>query len=958
MKKKRLPLPAAIIIYVICAALVIGLVIGNCYALKYKELISVHFNQSSQKVVSAEDEETEHFTSDYDNTEKMKKHLQEVGTKIEEEGMVLLENKDNALPIDTGSKISVFGQDSVDPIYGGGGAGSVDTSKAVDLKASFESAGLDINKTLWDFYESGAGSSYRKATPDVYGKGSFAVNEVPAGEYTDEVKNSFSEYNDAAIVVIGRSGGESSDLSSQKLDTGYTYLQIDDNERDMLQMACDSFDKVIVLLNTQNAMELDFLNEYDISACLWVGTFGETGAYAVGRALTGEVNPSGSLVDTYAYDSLSAPSMGNLGDYSIANSTIDRGNKYMVYAEGVYIGYRYYETRYEDVVNGTETADNYNYQEQVQYPFGYGMSYTSFEWSEYSAEEKDDEYELSIKVKNTGSVPGKDVVQIYMQSPYTEYDIQNGIEKPSVELVGYAKTNELKAGEEETVTITVSKEEMKAYDANGYGTYIVDAGDYYLAAGENAHDALNNILSAKGKTMADGMDADGKAELSSKITVDKMDTTTYAVSQATGNEIANQFESTDIKYYDPDFTYLSRSDWTGTWPTTYADGNLTAGEQMLADLEISYEEDDTADVPKTGVINEEYGKLNTAMLMDQDYDEESWTALVEQMSVSEIDKLVRVGGYATMNVESIHLPGTVDKDGPAGISGTLVGGENGTSYPPEVVLASTWNDDLAEEMGKCIGEDSLQLGVAGWYAPAANIHRSPYSGRNFEYYSEDSFLSGKMSAKEISGAQSKGVIVFMKHFALNDQETNRTGIAIFANEQSVREVYLAPFETSVREGDAHGAMASMNRIGCRWTGGHYGLMTATLRDEWGFEGMVVTDQASFDVFAYEDMREGLEAGTDLWLNTDAELWKLSDSEMTPTVVSNMQKAAKNIVFAVSRSNAMNGLSSGSKIVQVMPLWEKALVAADILVGLLVLLVIILVTRKLIRQNREPKITIE
>lgn len=949
--KKRISKVKVIIAYVVCTAIVIGLVIGNYYALKYQNLISVHFNQSNQKIVTAEGENSDYFTSDFDTEEERTAHLQEVGTKIEEEGIVLLKDENDALPITSGSKISVFGQDSVDPIYGGGGAGSVDSSKAVNLKTAFKNAGYELNETLWDFYESGKGSSYRKATPDVYGEGTFAVNEVPVDVYTDAVKSSFTEYNDAAVIVIGRSGGESSDLSYEPLEDGYTYLQLNDDEKAMIQMVTENFDKVVVLLNTQNAMELGFLEEYDIDGCLWIGALGETGAYGVASVLTGEVNPTGALVDTYAYDSLSAPSIENFGNYTITNSEVDRGNTYMVYGEGIYVGYLYYETRYEDVVLGNEAKTNYDYTTAVQYPFGYGLSYTDFSWSDYSMKETDDTYEITVTVSNTGDTAGKDIVQVYMQSPYTDYDKENGIEKASVELVGFAKTSEIEAGKSETVTVSVEKEVMKTYDANGTGTYIVDAGDYYFAAGVDAHDALNNILAAKGKTTADGMDYDGKADFTAKVTVNKMDTKTYAVSMATGNEITNQFEKADISYYDSEFQYLSRSDWTGTWPTKYADGALKASDEMLSDLEISFSEDENAVTPVTNTISEEYGALKAATLIGADYDNDLWNVLVQQLTVEEMDKLVRIGGYATMNIESIQLPATTDKDGPAGISGTLVGGESGTSYPPAVVLASTWNLELSEEFGRCIGEDSLALDVAVWYAPACNIHRSPYSGRNFEYYSEDGYLSGKIAASTVLGAQSKGAVVTVKHFALNDQECNRTGGAIFANEQSIREVYLAPFEYTVREGNALGMMASMNRIGARWSGGHSGLMTATLRDEWGFEGMVVTDQASYSVFAYEDLREGLEAGTDLWLNTDATLWALTDNQMTPTVLTNMQRAAKNVIYAITNSNEMNGLSEGSKLVVIMPLWKKALVTLDVVAGILVLTSLVVVTTKYVKGRK-------
>lgn len=950
-ERKRITKLKLTIAYILSAVIVIGIIVSNYYALKYQNLISVYLNQSSQKVVSVDGENSEYFVSDFDNEEDKLNHLKEISKKIEEEGIVLLKNENDVLPLNSKSKISVFSQNSVDPVFGGGGAGSVDSAKAINLKTALLEAGFEINETLWSFYESGNGSSYRKATPDVFGNGSFEVNEVPQNIYTDEVKESFKEYNDAAVIVIGRSGGESSDLSTEKLESGYTYLQLDNNERDMIQMACDNFDKVVVLLNTQNPIELGFLNEYDIDSCLWIGALGETGAYAVGDVLNGHVNPSGALVDTYAYNSLSAPSMANFGNYTIVNSEVSNGNKYMVYGEGIYVGYLYYETRYEDVVLGNEEVSNYDYSKEVQYPFGYGLSYTDFEWSDYKLTKKEDTYEVSVTVKNNGDKAGKDIVQVYMQSPYTDYDKENNIEKASVELVGFAKTPIIEPGESEKVTISISKEEMKVYDANGYGTYIVDEGDYYFTASNNAHEALNNILSLKGKTISDGMDNEGNSDFVSKVEVEKLDYETYAVSQDTGNEIRNQFKEADIKNYDNDYKYLSRSDWSGTWPTTYADGSLTSSDDLLKDLEISFSEDENAEEPITDAVNEDLGKLSVAELIGTDYDDEIWNTLINQMSVSELDKLVRIGGYATVNVESIQLPATIDKDGPAGISSTLVGGESGTSYPPEVVLGSTWNVELAEEFGRCIGEDSMDLGVAVWYAPACNIHRSPYSGRNFEYFSEDGFLSGKMTASTVTGAQSKGTVVTVKHFALNDQECNRVGGAIFANEQSIRELYLQPFEISVREGNALGMMASMNRIGARWSGGHYGLMTETLRDEWGFEGLVVTDQASYSVFAYEDLREGLEAGTDLWLNTDATLWALSKDEVTPTVINNMQRAAKNIVYAVSNSNAMNGLSKGSKVVSIIPLWQKALIGFDIIMGILVILIIIIPTMKFIKQKK-------
>ncbi|MCI2956862.1 glycoside hydrolase family 3 C-terminal domain-containing protein [Agromyces atrinae] len=943
-------LPVAIIAYVFSAVLIVALVVGNVYALRYADLVSIYFGQSTQRVVPVEGENAEYFASDFDSEEDRQAYLTSVATDITREGATLLTNS-GALPLAEGARISVLGQNSVDPVFGGGGAGSIDPSEAVTLEAGLTEAGFEINDVLGDFYTDGAGADFRKATPDVYGEGSFAVNEVPQSAYTDEVIASFGDYSDAAVVVIGRSGGESSDLPTTPGDDGYTYLQLNDDERDLLALADENFETVVVVLNTQTPIELDTLDVYDIAATLWVGALGQTGSTAVGEVLAGTVNPSGALVDTYAYDSLSAPSIANFGDYTITNSTVERGDKYVVYGEGIYVGYRYYETRYDDVVKGAESASSFDYAAEVQYPFGYGSSYTTFSWDDYAVADADDTYEASVTVTNTGDVAGKDIVQIYLQSPYTDYDRENGIEKAAVELVGYAKTGELAPGESETVTVSVPKELTKVYDAAGFGTYIVDAGEYFLAAGDNAHAALNTILTAQGYSTADGMDAAGDEAFVHSFAVDALDSTTYAVSQATGAAITNQFQDVDVRAYDPDFAYLSRSDWTGTWPTTYQEGSWEAPAELLADLEIQQSENPDAVAPTFETVDDAYGELTTATLIGEDYDNQLWTALLQQASFEELEQLVRIGGYATRSVDSIQLPGTTVKDGPAGFSATLVGGDGGMGYPPAVVLASTWNDELAEQMGVAIGEDSLELGIAGWYAPSMNLHRSPYSGRNFEYYSEDSVLSGQMAAAVIAGAQSKGVIVFAKHFALNDQEANRVGGAVFADEQTTRQLYLLPFEYAVREGDALGMMDSMNRIGATWSGAHAGLLTETLRGEWGFEGVVVTDQASFSVFAYEDLRAGLAAGTDLWLNTDASLWVIPDDEVTPTVEANVVRAAHNIAFAVAHSNAMNGLSAGATIESVVPLWQWTLIVADIVLGLLALLLVFLVTRKLVRQRR-------
>ncbi len=904
--KKTFTRAKLILSYAVSIVLAVALIVGNVFANIYEDLLNVVFSKS-----------------DYVTSEKEK----ELCEDVEGEAIVLLHNKNNALPLSASEKkLAVFGQNSVDFVYGGSGSGSVDTSSAPTLKKALERAGYSVNETLWDFYTTGAGKSYRKAYPNLSGDGDFAVNEVPMSVFTNEVKNSLSD--DVAIVTIGRSGGESSDLPLTKMPTGYKYLEIDKNERDTLALACQKFDKVIVIVNSSNALELGFLYEPEyanVQAALWVGAVGQEGMYAIGEVLNGTVNPSGRLVDTYAYDSMSAPSFKNMGDFTVTNSTVRNGNKYTVYQEGIYNGYRYYETRYEDVVYSQGNAGDYDYSKQVQYPFGYGLSYTSFEWSNYVATLSEDgkNVEVSLTVKNTGTVAGKDVVELYVQSPYEDYDKINNVEKPAVSLVGYSKTDVIEAGESVEVKATVSVENFASYDYKGYKTYFLGEGEHYLAAGRDAHDALNNVLAAKGKTVADGMKASaqgvnnaaGDATLAKVVlSLNVADATTYAKSQATGADITNQFDDVDVNYYD-EITYLTRNDWMGTMPTSaYKNGSWTGSDKMLADLEF-YRGDEVVNA-LNATMPTMSSKETTHKVQDMtaaDYNDEGWNELVERLSYKQVTQLVRMGGYATKQIDAIGLPATIDKDGPSGISGTLVGGASTMAWPAEVVMASTWNDALIEDMGVVIGEQSIGAGVAGWYAPGVNIHRSPYSGRNFEYFSEDGFLSGKIAGAEMKGVRSKGVIAYMKHFALNDQETNRYGALVFSNEQAIREIYLKGFEGAARDGKATAAMASMNRIGTRWTGAHKGLMTNVLRGEWGFKGMVITDQASSPAMFYQDMPSGLWAGTDLWLNTNAMYWSLDEWKDNPTVMTNVHRAAKNIIYSVTNSNAVIDYETGGEV---------------------------------------------
>ncbi|MTR07196.1 glycosyl hydrolase, partial [Pseudoflavonifractor sp. BIOML-A15] len=925
------------------AVLLVAVIIANAVALNYSTIITTFFGHTTSRVENG-DPTAIYYESVYTTDGELYQAGLDLCEQVEAEGLVLLKNENNALPLGDGRKVSLFSESSVDLIYGGTGSGSVDTSTAKDLKTVFEDVGYEVNPELWNFYK-GNHDSYTRSNPSIFAsRNNFAINECPAGEYSQAVKDSFARYGDAAIVVLARSGGEGDDLSRRmdEREGGGTYLQLTTQEKEMLQLIRDSgaFGKTIVLVNSCNAMELGFLDEarYGIDACIWMGAAGQNGLAAVAAAVKGDVNPSGRLVDTYAYDSLSAPAMQNFGGLEYTNgSELDNlsesyfgvmtqytGKNYVVYQEGIYVGYRYYETRYEDAVLGQGNAGSYDYAATVQYPFGYGLSYTDFSYSNFRCVPEGDRFILSLDVENTGSVPGKEVVQLYFQSPYTDYDRQNGIEKSSVELCGFAKTGVLAPGQSETVQVEVSREELRAYDANTAKTYILDAGDYYFAAGKNVHDALNNILASKGLTTADGMDADGDAALAAKWNQPTLDTVSYSAA-ATGTAITNQFDNADIRHYYGDLTYLTRSDWTGTFPETIT---LTATEALKADLAAG---PDTGEegytMPNMGAGTD----LTLAMMIGKSYDDPQWEELLDQLTADEMVRLVALGGYRTSQINSVSYLGTTDKDGPAGISATLVGG--GTkcmAYPAEVVMAATWNVGLIREVGRLIGEDGLHGGVTGWYAPAMNTHRTPYSGRNFEYYSEDGFLAGAMGAAEVSGVQEKGVFCYIKHFAINDQETNRKGVATFSNEQAIREIYLTPFEYSVRFGGARAVMTSHNRIGATWAAGHAVLLNDVLRGEWGFVGHVVTDYVGTPV--YQSALQAVLAGNDMMLSTSEANENISPYKNNARVMTALRQACKNILYTGANSAAMNGVSTSTRIVSVLPTWQIWLILFDCLMG--------------------------
>lgn len=923
--------------------------------------INVALGVSIQKVIPDPNAEI-YFWTDYENEEDLVAYEKQLCRDIEAEGAALLVNRDNTLPLEEGSKFTTFSQSSFNLLYGGTGSGQVAADDAVSLKTALEESFGEgtVNPDQWKFY---ATAGYKRENANTTGgnQAQYRINEVPWNAYSDALKSTWANYGDVALVVLARSGGEGADLPSglpelEAYMTDGDYLRLCKEEIEMFEnleklKADGTFKKIVVLLNSSNALQLDFVDDYGIDAVLWIGDVGMTGINAVADILVGDVNPSGRIVDTFLKDNHSSPAMQNFGAYKYTNAAeydtataqnnTDPGigkcnSDYVVYAEGIYVGYRYYETRYEDYVLNQGNAGDYDYSADVAFPFGFGLSYTEFSYSNFTVEDKGETFEVNVDVTNTGDVDGKHAVQIYFQSPYTQYDIDNQVEKAAVELCGFDK-KEIAAGSTEHFTITVNKEDLTSYDHMNAKTYILDAGDYWFTVGKDAHDAVNNILAAKGAD-ASRMTGNGNGALAAKWNLAEMDTTTYSLSSKTGNAITNLFENADLNKYEgadgQTVTYLTRNDWVGTFPaavslsitpTMWEDG-LTHEESERAAIVEKYKAlyYPDAEMPAVGVS----GDLKAGMFTKTEADDPSWKDLVSQIPYSEMTNLVYNGFHLTQPVPSIGLPGTNDENGPQGFTKSLVGGSSAMAYTSEDVMAATFNLELLEDMGKCIGEDFLHAtdssgtAFAGIYGPGANIHRTPYCGRNFEYYSEDGWLAGKMAAAEVAGIQDRGVYVFTKHFALNDQEEGRYGISTWANEQAIRELYLEGFEGSVKDGNGMGVMSSFNRIGVVWSGAHHGLMTGILRDEWGMTGAAITD-CSFAA-KYMDYRLGVLAGQDLWDGYSSGMATLDGLDKDPAIVTAVQRAVKNIAYSVTHSHAMN--IGNATVIPITPWWQTALYA--------------------------------
>ena len=728
-----------------------------------------------------------------------------------------MENKD-LLPLSKGTKLSLFSHSSVDLVSGGSGSGSGSFELTKDLKEGLENAGLKVNEDLWNFYKNGDGSSYRRGIGVVnYGADlDWRINECPLDKITSKSTLVDSFKDTTAMFVLSRTGGEGGDEARDMAafggKSGEHYLEPNEEELKIISYLNDNFKDVIILINCNNAIELGWVKDYEnIKAVVNFPGAGRTGTYGLGYMLTGkdiegkDISSSGHLVDTWVYDNFSSPAMQNMGDYNYEGTNY----YYVAYNEGIYVGYKYYETRYEDYVIGRSNVGEYDYASTVTYPFGYSMSYTDFSWSNYkvSPVNENGEIKVSVDVKNIGSRAGKDVVQIYVQSPYTQYDIDNKVEKASVSLVGFEKTKLIQPGEEQEVTVTVNLKDLTFYDAHGAGTYILEDGTYYLTAGKDAHAAVNNILRYRSVNVDNSVDTSklvpslseedaGDIDLVSEYIQDKMDKTTYSVG-SNGVEIVNQFEHAVLE----EQTYLTRSNWKmmdnnglryGTASSNSSRAEIN-GKQFTHPIseKLKKELDDRLSLnPLEGTVQEREKveatrEIDLIDLRGLEYDDPLWDELLSQLTVEELHKLVCESGYCTPKVDSINKPKVTDLDGPAGLNKVVGHGSvdvgNGylsMTWPTEYMLACSWDKVFAYEMGEAIGEDGLYGNVQGWYGPGMNIHRTPFAGRNFEYYSEDGYISGVLGRAEVQGASSKGMYAFIKHFALNDQETHRDHLGL------------------------------------------------------------------------------------------------------------------------------------------------------------------------------------
>ena len=964
----------------------------------------------STKLVTEDSDGTDLYTfkSDYTSTTELLHGIQDVGERMSEEGSVLLKNN-GALPLtqDETQKITLLGFSSYYPVQGGDmGSGYIANTgtdaDTVDMVGAFKAKGFGLNQTVSDMYE--ALKPTYKSEVQSWG-GTVEYNHITAPSTTGVFsskepsqaaldgqnatwKDSMND-NNVMIVTIARSASENGSYNPGTAGVDPTQnlnqtdpLGLSDDERDLINAAVTAKaangGKVIVLLNNASAMEVQEIEDnVGVDAILQVGLPGGYGFYGVADILSGAVSPSGHLTDTYAVKNASAPSAQNFGDLQWANANPDISmNDAIVEAENIYIGYKYYETRYFDTVMGqgnaastvgSSTGSAWNYDDEVTYPFGYGLSYTTFEQTldNLNVDLENETVTANVTVKNTGSVAGKDVVQLYVSLPYTDYDKEHGVEKAAIQLLDYGKTAELAPGASETVTITADMQNMASWDStadNAVGTkgcYILDAGDYWFTIGNGAHEAVNNVLAAEGQSV------DGSADKAKSWTLDSFDSTTFATTK-NGTAVENQLADMDINSWLPGTaTYLTRADWEGTFPKTYK--NLTASDEMLDILDNDIYEINANGDPSTVTFGADNGLTLADLKGVSDINDERWDMLMDEITLEECMIRTGFGGTSTKVIESIMSPEAIQNDGPNGFNsyplGQYANTDASTGDPcvvdandpnltykmgtmvNETVIAQTFNKDLAADYGRVIGNYSLWANTAIFWGIGTNLHRLPYNARNHEYYSEDAVLTAGQGTAYAAAAMQYGVIIAPKHLAFNDTEINRTGISVFMTEQQARENELRGTQGIVENAHVLGLMTAYNRVGITQDNAHTGLMKNILRNEWGFQGLISEDfiQNANYVVLKEAVLNGVTMSCNTGDNTMAAVsekypyWTVEAVSQDTTMMTALKQAMKYQNYALANSNAMDGMASSTRLVSVRTWYDNALVAVQVVFAALTVL---------------------
>lgn len=963
--------PALTTVALVTVVANVGLVVAGGW-------VASQFGSGTYTFTNAEksaDWDTEYYTSDFANIDEVDEAAKALVEEISGAGIVLAKNESGALPIAASSKVTMLGRAAADPVFGGSGSGSVDTNSAVTARGGLENAGLTVNEPVFSAIEAFAAENPRGYIEmDNPEASTYFIGEMPVGQYEAQAA-SFAQNPDAAVVFIGRPGGEGGDLTTDMTDwddnavAGQHQLELNKDERDLIDLAKKNFETVVVVVNSSTTIEMGVLqDDPEVDAILLAGSPGATGLNALGKIITGDVNPSGRTSDLWAADFTADPTFVNFGGFiydnieasfpvsaiekATSNATLTDEAPFVNYAEGIYIGYRYYETA---------AAEGFiDYEQSVVYPFGYGLSYSDFAWKVVSSEtgDADGTVSVTVEVTNTGTVAGKDVVELYYSAPYTP----GGIEKSDVVLGGFAKTGLLEPGASETVTIDIAVEDMASYDHLNNKAYVLEAGDYDITLRTDSHTVAAGTEPIT-YTVASDVVYSGEDHRSTDIA-----------------EVTNEFDDVSAQFSatpeDGKILSMSRADFAGTFPVAPTPDQFIASEAVVDGFAAwDYEAEAAAfdgDEPTTGARSE----LALVDLRGLPKDDPQWETLLDSLSIGDMTAMLLNGAYQTAAIGSIAKPQTVEPDGPAGFSSFINSSINGVAYPSQFLIAQTWDVELGAAMGEMIGNEALHKDLNGWYAPAINLHRSPFGGRNFEYYSEDPFLSGAMATSVANGAATKGVYTTLKHFALNEQETNRVnnGIATWATEQTIREIYLKPFEMAVKDISmkvpfvsdedgtisettigAGGVMSSFNRIGAVWAGGSEALMTNVLREEWGFEGFTISD---FNLYPYMNPNQGISAGTDLTLTFQPS--KSFGDTTSAKATTDIRNATHNILFTVANSNAMNGIAPGATVSYTPPTWVYIQIGTSILMGLLVVGGGFMVTRRVLRHRKagEPVVSPE